>query len=165
MNQMRTLKTRLQSLEKEIRVAIIGIGSIGKGLVYQVNTTPGMKPVAIADIHMNKAIDCAKWLKLDYEIVNNLDELNYAIQSGRVAVTDRGDLIASSGLVHVLIESSNAVLEGALHALKAIGNHQHVVMMNFEAEMMYGPVLLHAAQEEGVVYTCADGDQPTVIKG
>lgn len=164
MNQMRTLKTRLLSLEKEIRVAIIGIGSIGKGLVYQVNATPGMKPVAIADIFINKAVDCAKWLNLDYEVVHTLSDLNYAIQRGKVAVTDKGELLAASGLVHVMIESSNAVLQGALHALKAIQNHQHVVMMNFEAEMMYGPVLLKAAQEEGVVYTCADGDQPTVIK-
>lgn len=164
MNQMKTLKTRLLSLEKDIRVAIIGIGSIGKGLVYQVNATPGMKPVAIADIYINKAIDCAKWLNLEYEVVNTLSDLNYAIQRGKVAVTDKGELIAESGLVHVLIESSNAVFQGALHALKAIQNHQHVVMMNFEAEMMYGPVLLRAAQEEGVVYTCADGDQPTVIK-
>lgn len=164
MNQMRNLKTRLLSLEKEIRAAVIGIGSIGKGLVYQVHTTPGMKPVAIADIFINKAIDCAKWLNLDYEVVNTVDDLNYAIQRGKVAVTDNGELIAASGLVHVMIESSNAVLQGAQHALKAIRNHQHVVMMNFEAEMMYGPVLLRAAEEEGVVYTCADGDQPTVIK-
>lgn len=164
MNQMKTLKTRLLSLDKEIRVAVIGIGSIGKGLVYQVNATPGMKPVAIADIYINKAIDCAKWLKLDYEVVNTLSDLNYAIQRGKVAITDKGELLASSGLVHVMIESSNAVLQGALHALKAIQNHQHVVMMNFEAEMMYGPVLLKEALDEGVVYTCADGDQPTVIK-
>lgn len=164
MNQMKTLKTRLFSLEKEIKVAIIGIGSIGKGLVYQVNATPGMKPVAIADIYINKAIECARWLNFEYEVVHTLADLNYAIQRGKVAVTDKGELLASSGLVHVLIESSNAVLQGALHALKAIQNHQHVVMMNFEAEMMYGPVLLRAAQDEGVVYTCADGDQPTVIK-
>lgn len=164
MNQMKTLKTRLQSLEKEIRVAVIGIGSIGKGLVYQVNATPGMKPVAIADIFVQKAIDCAKWLNLDYEVVNTVDDLNYAIQRNRVAVTDNGELIAESGLIHVLVESSNAVLQGALHAHRAIKNHQHVVMMNYEAEMMYGPLLLREAQNEGVVYTCADGDQPTVIK-
>jgi predicted homoserine dehydrogenase-like protein len=164
MNQMKTIKDRLLSLDKEIRVAVIGIGSIGKGLVYQVNATPGMKPVAIADILIDKAVDCAKWLKLDYEVVHNVSDLNYAIQRGKVAITDKGELLASSGLVHVMIESSNAVLQGALHALKAIRNHQHVVMMNFEAEMMYGPLLLRAAIEEGVVYTCADGDQPTVIK-
>ncbi len=164
MNQMKTLKSRLLTLDKEIRVAIIGIGSIGKGLVYQVHATPGMKPVAIADIYINKAIECARWLHLDYEVVQTVSDLNYAIQRGKVAITDKGELLASSGLVHVMIESSNAVLQGALHALQAIRNHQHVVMMNFEAEMMYGPLLLKAAQDEGVVYTCADGDQPTVIK-
>lgn len=164
MNQMKTLKMRLASLETEIRVAIIGIGSIGKGLVYQTHVTPGMKPVALADIAIGKAIECAKWLKFDYEVVNTLSDVDYAIQRGKVAVTDKGELLAASGLVHVLIESSSAVYQGALHALKGIRNHQHVVMMNYEAEMMYGPVLLQAAQDEGVVYTCADGDQPTVIK-
>src|SRR5688572_9621129 len=164
MNQMITLKHRLMSLQQDIKVAIIGIGSIGKGLVFQAHHTPGITPVAIADIHIKKAIDCAKWLNLDYDIVNNVDDLNYAIQRGRVAVSDNGELLASIGLVNVLIESSNAVYPGAVHAMKAIQHHQHVLMMNFEAEMMYGPILLQMAQQEGVVYTCADGDQPTVIK-
>ena len=164
MNQMITLKDQLMSLEKDIKVGIIGIGSIGKGLVFQAHHTPGIRPVAIADIFIKKAIDCANWLNLDYDVVNNLDDLNHTIERGRVAVTDNGELIASSGLVNVLIESSNAVYQGAIHAMKAIRSHQHVVMMNFEAEMMYGPVLLKLARQEGVVYTCADGDQPTVIK-
>jgi predicted homoserine dehydrogenase-like protein len=164
MNQMITLKHKLMSLEKEINVAIIGIGSIGKGLVYQAHHTSGIKPVAIADINMNRVIECAKWLKFDFNIVNTVEELNFTIQQGRVAVTDNGELLASSELINVLIESSNAVFQGAIHAIKAIQHHQHVVMMNFEAEMMYGPRLLQMAQREGVVYTCADGDQPTVIK-
>lgn len=163
-NQMITLHQRLLSLEKEIKIGIVGIGSIGKGLVYQSYHTPGMRPVAIADIFIKKAIDCAEWLKLDYDVVNTVDELNRTIEKGRVAVTDNGELIASSELIHVLIESSNAVYQGAVHAIKAIRSHQHVVMMNYEAEMMYGPLLLQMANREGVVYTCADGDQPTVIK-
>lgn len=161
---MKSLKRKLLSLEREIQVAIIGIGSIGKGLVYQVHATPGMKPVAIADINLNKAIACAKWLNLEYDIVDNISDLNRAIEKGRVAVSDNGELLASTGLVDVLVESSSAIAQGAIHAMTAIRNHQHVVMMNFEAEMMYGPLLLKLAKEAGVVYTCADGDQPTAIK-
>lgn len=161
---MKNLKRKLLALDKEIQIAIIGIGSIGKGLVYQVNATPGMKPVAIADINLNKAIECAKWLNLDYEIVDTVKSLNEAIEKGKLAVSDNGELLASSDRVEVLIESSSAILQGAVHAMTAIKNHQHVVMMNFEAEMMYGPLLLQRANEEGVVYTCADGDQPTAIK-
>jgi predicted homoserine dehydrogenase-like protein len=164
MNQMITLKERLLALDKDIKVGIVGIGSIGKGLVFQAHETSGIKPVAIADIQIKKAIDCAEWLQLEYDIVSTTDELNKAIEKNRLAVTDNGELIGTSGLIDVLIESSNAVYPGALHAIKAIKNHQHVVMMNYEAEMMYGPLLLELAMEEGVVYTCADGDQPTVIK-
>lgn len=163
-NQMKTLHHKLLSQEKEITVGIVGIGSIGKGLVFQAHRTPGIKPVAIADIFIKKAVDCAEWLGLDYEIVDTISDLNRCIEKGRIAVTDNGELIASSGLVTVLIESSNAVYQGAIHAMTAIKSHQHVVMMNYEAEMMYGPLLLKLAHEEGVVYTCADGDQPTVIK-
>jgi len=164
MNQMISLKERLSSLDKDIRVAVIGIGSMGKGLVYQVNSTPGMRPVAIADTHIKRAIDCAKWLQLDYDIVDTLSDLNYAIQKGKVAVTDNAELLSCSNLIHVLIESSNAVLQGAIHAMKAISNHQHVVMMNTEADLMYGKLLTRAAEDEGVVYTCSDGDKPAAIK-
>lgn len=161
---MKPLKRKLLNLEKPIQIAIIGIGSIGKGLVYQVHATPGMKPVAIADLNISKAIECAKWLQLDYKVVDNIKDLNEAISKGKIAISDNGELLASSELVDVLVESSSAVLQGAVHALTAIRNHQHVVMMNFEAEMMYGPLLLKHAREKGVVYTCADGDQPTAIK-
>ena len=164
MNQMINLNHRLTALDREIKVGIIGIGSIGKGLVFQSYHTRGIRPVAIADIHIKKAIDCAEWLKLDYEVVDSVAELNRVIEKGKVAVTDNGELIASTEMIDVLIESSNAVYQGAVHAIKAIRSHQHVVMMNYEAEMMYGPYLLDLARQEGVVYTCADGDQPTVIK-
>ena len=159
-----TLLQRLRTLEKEIKVAIIGVGSIGKGLVFQTHHTPGMKPVAIADIRIDRAVQCAEWLQLDYQVVTSVAELNDCIASGKVAVCDDGELVASSEQVDVLIESSNAVIQGARHALKGISSGQHIVMMNYEAELMYGPYLLQKANEAGVVYTCADGDQPTVIK-
>lgn len=159
-----TLIEQLKRLDSEIKVAIIGIGSIGKGLVYQTNATPGIRPVAVADIRIEKAIQCVEWLKLDYRIVRTVTELNDCIRNGKVAVSDDGELIASTEQVDVLIESSSAILQGARHVMKGIAHGQHIVMMNYEAELMYGPYLLRKANEAGVVYTCADGDQPTVIK-
>lgn len=159
-----TLIEQLKRLDSEITVAIIGIGSIGKGLVYQSAVTPGIKPVAIADLRIEKAVQCAEWLKFDYRIVNTVQELNECIRAGKMAVTDNGELLGSTEQVDVLIESSNALLPAAKHVLKGIEHGQHIVMMNYEAELMYGPYLLKKANEAGVVYTCADGDQPTVIK-
>jgi predicted homoserine dehydrogenase-like protein len=164
MDQMQTLKQRLLSLDKDIRVGIVGAGSSGKGIFYQVYATPGMRPAALADSEIQKAVDCAIWLKADFEIANTLADLNYIVQCGKLAITDIPDLIASSGLIHVYIEASDSAVNGALHGLKAIRNHQHVVMLNHDADLMYGPLLFRAAQEEGVVYTLGDGDQPAAIK-
>jgi predicted homoserine dehydrogenase-like protein len=161
---MEHLLNQLKNLTEEIKVGIIGIGSIGKGLVYQCHITPGIKPVAIADIILDKAEDCAKWLDVDYEIVSSTVELNSAISRGVLAVCKEGLLIAASEEIAALIEASNAILDGAKHVVEAIEHGQHIIMMNYEAELMYGPLLLKKAEENKVVYTCADGDQPTVIK-
>ncbi len=40
---------------------------------------------------------------------------------------------------------------------------KHVVMMNAEADAMFGPLLWQAAQRHSVGYTSCDGDQPAVL--
>ncbi len=164
MDQMHSPKRRLMLLEKPIRVAVVGAGSMGRGLAYQLSITPGMQPVAIADVRIKRAIDCARLLRAEYDLVDTVADLNFTIQRGRLAITDNAELIASSNLVHVMVEASNSAYGGARHAINAIQSHQHVVMMNTEADLMYGPVLMRTAIEHGVVYTCADGDKPTAIK-
>ncbi len=161
---MEPLKKRLDALENPINVSIVGIGSIGKGLVYQSFHTNGIKPIGIADIHLEKAEECAKWLGLEYKIVENKQQLEEAVSKGKFVITTDGELLASCEQTDVFIESSNAIIEGARHAIKAIEAGAHIVMMNYEAELMYGPHLLKLAESKGLVYTCADGDQPTVIK-
>lgn len=161
---MEPLKKRLEALEKPINVSIVGIGSIGKGLVYQSFHTNGIKPIGIADIHLEKVEECAKWLGLEYKIVENKQQLEEAVSKGKFVITTDGELLASCEQTDVFIESSNAIIEGARHAIKAIETGAHIVMMNYEAELMYGPHLLKLAESKGLVYTCADGDQPTVIK-
>jgi len=155
---------RVTARPADIKVAIIGIGSIGNGLVYQCHTTPGFQPVAIADIKIDRAITCAKWLELDYEVVDSLPALNEAVRRGKLAVSESGELIAQCEQAEVLIEASNAVAAGAQHAITALTHNKHLVMMNYEADLMFGPALLTLARQNGLVYTSADGDQPTVIK-
>lgn len=161
---MDPISKRLQTLQKPIDCVVVGIGSIGKGLAYQCQRTPGFALVAISDIRLEKAVACAEWLGREYRVVENAAELESTIEGGALAVCQDGVLASGAEQVDVLIEASNAVLGGAHHVEAAIGAGSHVVMMNFETELMYGPYLLNKAQKAGVVYTCADGDQPTVIK-
>lgn len=161
---MTNLLQRLLNLPKTIKVGVIGIGSIGKGIAYQISSTPGMDCVAMADIQLERAVNWAQKLQLNYRIVQTPTEMSDAVRSKNVAICNNGMLISQCEEIEVVVDSSYAILQGAKFALTAIESHKHMVMMNSEADLAFGPYLLKKAQEAGVVYTSADGDQHTVLK-
>ena len=155
---------RLSALDPKISIGIVGIGSIGRGMTLQAQITPGIDCVAIADIIVERAIEMADYLHRDYEVVGSLDAMHEAIRRGRLAVCEDGELISRYEGIDVFVEATNSVLAGGEYALTAIAHGQHVVMMNYEADLMFGPYLMEKAEEEGLVYTVCDGDQPTVLR-
>jgi predicted homoserine dehydrogenase-like protein len=155
---------RLRSHPAGIDVAIIGMGAMGKGLHYQCGVTPGLRCVAVVDVLVERAIASAERLKLDYEVVTSAAAMNAAIERGKLAVCEDGDLAARCDAAHVVIESTSAILAGGRFAETALGHGKHVVMMNAEADLVFGPCLLQVARDHDVVYTSCDGDQHGVLK-
>ena len=161
---MADLLSRLRTLPQKIRVGVIGVGSIGKGIVYQASATPGIECVVIADVRLERATSWAARLGREYVVVESLKDMHAAIHGGRLAVCNDGNLLSQCELMDVLVDSTSSITGGAQFGLAAITHHKHVVMMNSEADLIFGPYLLAQAQREGVVYTSADGDQHTVLK-
>lgn len=158
------LLDQLRNLKSQIKIGIVGIGSIGRGMVLQSSLTPGIECCAIADKNLSRAIDVAKQFNLNYKIVNNLSEMNEAIQNGYLAVCEDGDLIACCEQLTVFIEATSSIVGGALYGEKALDYNKHLIMMNYEADLMYGSYLMTKAKSNNLVYTVCDGDQPAVIK-
>jgi predicted homoserine dehydrogenase-like protein len=156
--------SRLKSLTGPIRVAIIGTGSAGAGLAYQCSTTPGIECVAISDLDLAKAKDCAALMGREYRIVDTLDALHDSIREGMLTVCEDGELLARCELTDALIESSNSIPMGGHYAVTALENQTHAIMMNAEADLLFGPYLMELARRNNVVYTSCDGDQPGVIR-
>ncbi len=155
---------RLKSLDQPIRTAIIGIGSAGKGLFYQCGITPGIKCVGVADINVRKAIEVAKAFDRPYRVVESPGALHDAMRQGAVAVCQDGQMLARCESVDVMIDASSAIADGGRFALAAIETGKDVIMMNAEADLIFGPYLMRTAREHGVVYTSCDGDQPGCIR-
>jgi predicted homoserine dehydrogenase-like protein len=154
---------RLRQLDRPIRVSIIGAGAMGKGLAWQCQITPGVQLAVLADIHLARAVACAERLGCEYSIVENPAALQAAVSQGRLALCADGLLAAACAQVDALIESSSAVVAGAQHALAALALGKHVIMMNAEADLAFGPLLLERALAAGAVYTSCDGDQHSVL--
>ena len=155
---------RLKQLDKSIRIAIIGVGSMGKGLLYQSLINPGIQSVAIADLDINRAICAAEEMKCNYRVAHDLEGVHTAIRDGAMAVCEDGDLLARCDFVDALVESSNSVNAAARFAMTALEHRKHLILMNSEIDLTFGPYLLRLAQDNGVTYTSCDGDQHGVIK-
>ena len=147
-----------------IRIGIIGVGSMGKGIVFQSLSTPGIKCVAVADINMEKCINSLESIGQDYKIVHTLFEMHDAIEGDAIAICEDGELLAKCEMIDVLIEASNSIIPAAQFAIAALRNNKHLILVNSEIDLIFGPFLLQLALQNNLVYTSGDGDQYGVIK-
>lgn len=161
---MADVLTRLETLARPIRVGIIGTGHTGKALLYQCGVTPGIECVAVADVDVERGTRACTELGCEYHVAGDLGGSHDTIKRGRIAVCQDGELLSRCDAIDVLIESSSAIAGGGHYAAVALENGMHVVMMNAEADLTFGPHLMHLAETNGVVYTTCDGDQPGVIQ-
>lgn len=159
MNLHEQLKQR-HANNRPIRVGLIGAGRFGTMYLAQARNTPGVQIVAIADINLDRAHEAlrlAEWPA--EETATDVDE---AVHTGKAALVADADELFTDG-IDVIVEATGNPIVGIAHAVKAIEQRQHVVMVTVEADPLAGPALRARADQAGVVYTLAYGDQPAVI--
>jgi len=165
---MTPIDTALRSREEQhqpIRVAMVGAGFMGRGIANQiVNAVPGMDLVAIANRTPANAERAYREAGVDdLAFPANVAEMEHAIATGRRAVTDDPTLLCRADGVDAVIEVTGAVEFGAFVSLEAIRHGKHLVLMNAEVFGTVGPVLKTYADQEGVVVSSSDGDEPGVV--
>lgn len=148
--------------KKSVDVAVIGTGHFGKAIVTQHNYNEFLNVRMVADIDLL----AAKKSLLDAGISE--DKIRYAgavaearelYEQGFYVYTDQIDVVMKIEQIAVVVEGTGVPEAGAYHAKLAIENGKHVVMVSKETDSAVGPILRHLANEKGLVYTPADGDQ------
>src|SRR5579859_4558818 len=155
---------RLRALDVPIRVGIIGVGSMGRGLVRQISLTPGIECLALADLHVRQAMERLRVMGHRCREASNLVDARRALREGELPVFADGLQICEMPDIDVVIEATSAVLDGGRYALAALEHQKHLVLMNSEVDLIFGPALVRAAESRGVICTSCDGDQHGVIK-
>ncbi|PSL37685.1 putative homoserine dehydrogenase-like protein [Labedella gwakjiensis] len=145
-----------------IRVGVIGAGKFSSMFLTQAVGSTNIHVVGVADIDVTKAkgaLARTGWPEERYA-ASSLDE---AVRTGGTAVIDSSDALLTHPAIEVILEITGNPLVGTYHAVTAIDNGKHVIMVNVEADCMVGPILQRRAEAAGVIYAMAYGDQPALI--
>jgi predicted homoserine dehydrogenase-like protein len=152
---------------RPIRVAVIGTGAYGETLVGQLLQIRGMWPAVVCDLDPERAARAYTLGGVDpeqIEAVGRFSRLTQRVVEECPTTTD--DLaLAVRAPVDAVVDCTGEPDAGCRVALGAIENGVHVVMVNVEADATAGAQLAERAHRAGVVYTLADGDQPSLIVG
>jgi predicted homoserine dehydrogenase-like protein len=159
--------TALQAREAEgrpIRVGILGAGFMSQGLTNQiVNSTPGMRVVAISNRKLQRALDVFRYAGHERIVVADQQrKLDEAIRATTPVVTEDAFLLARSDCIDVLVDATGSVEFGARVLLEAFKHGKDVVLMNAEIDATIGPILQVYAKKHGVILSACDGDEPGV---
>jgi predicted homoserine dehydrogenase-like protein len=147
---------------RPLRVGLIGAGKFGSMYLAQTPKTPGVHLVSIADLApANARTNLARvgWPGERYAAAT----LDAALVSGLTHVGDDWQALVAHPQIDIIVEATGNPIAAVEHALAAFAHGKHVVMVTVEADAFCGPLLARRAQEAGVVYSLAYGDQPALI--
>ncbi|MEW5816679.1 MAG: NAD(P)-dependent oxidoreductase [Spirochaetota bacterium] len=150
---------------KPIQVALIGAGQMGTEIIAQVGEMVGMRISVVVDLTVEKAMEGYQASKKKAEIVNaaDLKEAEKALKDGKLIATTNYALAVSLPSIEAVIEATGSPEMGAAVALECIRHKKHIIMMNVECDVTVGPLLRQLAENAGVVYSLASGDEPAAI--
>jgi len=147
---------------RPLRIGVIGAGKFAAMYLAQIPKTPGVHLVGIADLAPANA--CANLERVGWKPeAYGASSLDAALKERRTHVSDDWRALVAHPAVEIVIEATGNPVAGVEHALAAFGNGKHVIMVTVEADAFCGPMLAKKAQEAGVVYSLAYGDQPAII--
>ena len=159
------LLQRRELKNKPIRVGVIGAGTFSSAFLNQARLIPGMRVVSVADLDAEKAKRAcigAGWTEEAVGVGNSADSINHGSARGKVMVTENADHLIKADL-DVIVEATGVTEAGTYHAWTALEAGKHVVMATVETDVLLGPILKKKADEKGLVYSMAYGDQPGII--
>ncbi|MFC3688705.1 NAD(P)H-dependent oxidoreductase [Aquipuribacter hungaricus] len=159
-----TLLARRQAEGRPVRVAMVGAGFMGRGLVNQVvNSVPGMELVAVGARRPEQGLRAYEEAGATGAVVaDDRRGVEKAVASGTPVVSGDVMAVVAADGVDVVVDVTGDVELGCHVALAALEHGKHLVLMNAEVDATVGPELARRFTAAGLVYTGCDGDQPGV---
>lgn len=157
---------RLEEREGDpIRVGLVGAGQMGREIVAQIGLMKGIEASVVVDLTTERVLQVFRESseRIDVVSATGAQEAEAAVSVGKRVATTDFRLATSLAQIDVVIDATGDVGMGAQITLDAIDHKKHIVMMNVECDVTIGPILRQMADNAGVVYSLAAGDEPAAI--
>ncbi|MCL2351609.1 MAG: NAD(P)-dependent oxidoreductase [Firmicutes bacterium] len=156
---------RLEDQNERIKVALIGVGQMGKDIVAQIDGMAGIEIAAAVDLNHEVCVGALeKTRRMNRTFVTeDIGEAEREHRNGNVIVTTDFRIAARLKSVQVVIDATGSPEMGARISLECVNNKKHIVMMNVECDVTIGPILRRLAENAGIVYSLTAGDEPGSI--
>lgn len=160
MSYSKQLRDLAASRGRNIRIALVGAGQMGRGFAIQASKFGGME-IAVLATRTTESIDrlFQEIGVSNYVVSNSLPELEKMLAKGQPAGTTDLSLIPQLD-VDVVVEATGIPEIGAQITFAALAASKNVAVLNLEMDVTIGPLLHKTAQENGVTYTVCRGDEP-----
>lgn len=160
-----SLFKQLQRREIEntpIRVGVIGAGKFGTMFLAQAVQLPGIHIVGIADLSVDRArsnLELAGWAS-DRFAAFSLDDA----ASGRATHVGEDALtLINHPAIDIIVECTGDPVVAIEHLVAIFAAGKHAISATVEADAVCGAELARIAQDSGVIYSMAYGDQPAMV--
>lgn len=149
-----------------VRIGLVGAGQMGTDVVAETKAMKGIRVAVTADIDLDRAIAAYKigGFKGEVVVAETAREADEWVAAGRMVAVRDYRLVTDMKNIDVLLEATGVPEVGARAALRAAAHGHDLAMMNVETDITAGPILRWYAEQKGVLYALAAGDEPAACK-
>ncbi len=155
------------SSKEKLELAIIGVGGFNHSLFTYGVRNKKLSIRILCGRNIQKCRDAYLSVGIKAENIlhcTNKETALKAFAEGKSLIFDDIPL-AMEMPFNVVVEGTGNPEAAASYALSAIENKKNIIVVTKESDSVVGPLLSKKARENGVIYSLAEGDQPSLLIG
>ncbi len=152
---------------EKLELAIIGVGGFNHSLFTYGVRNEKLSIRILCGRNIQKCVDAYLSAGVKSEDIIHCTDKEAGLKAfsmGKSLIFDNIPL-AMEMPFDVVVEGTGNPEAAASYSLCAIENGKHVVAVTKESDSVVGPLLSRKARENGVIYSLAEGDQPSLLIG
>lgn len=158
------LQEHSKTLGRDVRVALVGAGQMGRGFGYQIFRMPGLALALVVDVDPDRIRSLFNDIGIkDVVISTDFKILSDAMSAGQATGTTTTEFIAELPY-DIVVEATGIPDVGAQVTYSCLQARKDVAVLNVEMDVTIGPLLHNVAVSRGAVYTVCHGDEPIEAK-